>query len=224
MGTRGRRGSTGSLLVLLGAVSILALTFTTGVYTGRVWWRPVATTPAAKAPAPPPPTLTFYHELTAPLAAPPPPPRPGKAPRPLELRPAEPAAPPAPTAAPPVATAGPPAAEAAPLARAAEPVEPPAAAEPARADLPARTEPATGGEAGLRFTVQVAAYNTRGAAETLRAALAASGHDAYVVEGETAAGIRYRVRVGAFATREAAREAAARLGAERAAGAFVTAR
>lgn len=74
------------------------------------------------------------------------------------------------------------------------------------------------------FTVQVAAYRTRAQAESLRASLAAGGHDAYVVEAEAAGGVTYRVRVGTYASREAARAAAQAIGGERQLQAYVTAR
>ena len=82
--------------------------------------------------------------------------------------------------------------------------------------------PAT--EASGAFTVQVAAYRTRAHADALRQSLAASGHDAYVVEAEAAGGMTYRVRVGAYATREAARAAAQVIGSERQLQTYVTAR
>jgi len=72
--------------------------------------------------------------------------------------------------------------------------------------------------------VQVAAYNARPPAEALRTTLAASGHDARVVEAATSTGVRYRVQVGSFSTRQAAQDAAARIGAERALATFVTTR
>jgi cell division protein FtsN len=72
----------------------------------------------------------------------------------------------------------------------------------------------------------VGAYNARPPADTLRAMLAASGHDARVVEGVDArgGGVRYRVQVGVFDSREAAQEAKARLASERALQSFVTTR
>ncbi|MBI2491463.1 MAG: SPOR domain-containing protein, partial [Candidatus Rokubacteria bacterium] len=100
-------------------------------------------------------------------------------------------------------------------ARGEEPA--PAPRESAAAAAPAPAKDA-------RYTVQVAAYKARAPADSLRASLAAAGHDAYVVEGDGPGGVPYRVRVGSFATREAAQEAAARLGRERSLTAFVTAR
>jgi len=87
---------------------------------------------------------------------------------------------------------------------------------------PLALPPASG--AGERFTVQVAAYSARALAETLRATLAAAGHDARVVEAASGSGVRYRVQVGTFSTREAAREAALRLADERSQPTFVTTR
>jgi DedD protein len=113
------------------------------------------------------------------------------------------------------------------------PPPPPKPARPARPPEPKRdaekiesgtTETGAPAAAGGAFTVQVGAYNARGPAETLRATLAAAGHDARVVEAETPAGVRYRVQVGVFPSREAARETAARLAADRSLPAFVTAR
>ena len=63
---------------------------------------------------------------------------------------------------------------------------------------------------GRTFTVQVAAYTAKPPAETLRATLAAAGHNAYLAETEAGGG-RYRVRVGNFATRADADAAAVRL-------------
>jgi cell division septation protein DedD len=62
----------------------------------------------------------------------------------------------------------------------------------------APSTPAT--EGAGRYTVQVAAYKTKDAAERLRASLKARGYDARVV-GKAAP---YRVRVGRYDTREAA--------------------
>jgi len=89
-----RSGGAAGLFVLIGILTILAVTFAAGTYAGRIWaTRPhmVATAshterePArrgadARAPrvAEPAPRLTFYHELTAPLTPPPPPPKPAK--------------------------------------------------------------------------------------------------------------------------------------------------
>jgi len=99
-------------------------------------------------------------------------------------------------------------------------VEPPFA-EPS---APPPALAAATGDAGARFTIQVAAYNARTPADALRATLAAGGHDARVVEAVTSSGVRYRVQVGAFATRPAAQDAATRLSAERSLATFVTTR
>ena len=77
---------------------------------------------------------------------------------------------------------------------------------PARtADRP--TRPGSG-----KFTIQVAAFRDRGAAERMLQQLAARGIEGYL-EG-TPAGI-FRVRVGQFESREAARALAARLESEK---------
>jgi cell division protein FtsN len=214
-----RNSRTGTFLVLAGIVGVLTTTFVAGVWTGHNWPAltgnprpPVpseASAPGRRSAAERPradtlPALTFYSELTAPLTAPPPPPKPVRPPRPPEPKRepvAEKAEAPAPPAAPPARATLPPPAEA-----------------PPRAMLP---QPA---EAGPRFTIQVAAYNVRPLAETLRSTLAAAGHDARVVENEAGTGARYRVQVGTFPTRVAAREAAARLAAERSLSTFVTTR
>ena len=236
MAARRRSGSrTGTFLVLSGIVGVLTATFVAGVWTGHNW--PVLFGEAKKAPATDPsfakrgvaerkpadalPALTFYDELKAPLTAPPPPPPRAKAPRPAERREIVADASP-PPAAPAAATP----ADSAPVrvetltAQPAVRVEPPHAEPAAPAPAPA----AATGDAGARFTVQVAAYNARTPAESLRATLAAAGHDARVVEAATPGGVRYRVQVGAFTTRPAAQDAAARLSAERSLAAFVTAR
>jgi cell division protein FtsN len=203
--SRGRhRGysRTGTFLVLIGIVGVLSATFVAGLWTGRNW--PVIVgNPRSSAAAETPPVK-------------------GRAavdrPRPAEplptltfyqdLK--------APLTAPP------------PPPRPAKTVRPPELKrempERAEASSPARPELPPTGEAGARFTVQVAAYNVKPLAEALRTTLAAAGHDARVVEGDQGGGVRYRVQVGAFPTREAAREAAARLAAERSLSTFVTTR
>ncbi len=87
---------------------------------------------------------------------------------------------------------------------------------------PAETVPAPPGGAAPdgQFTIQVAAFRDRDAAETLLARIGEMGLEGYL-EG-TPAGI-FRVRVGRFATREEARRVAARLEAEELA-ALVTSR
>lgn len=118
----------------------------------------------------------------------------------------------APTARPATPAARPPAATAstspeqlanrtlgAPEARPAPNPGPAAAADPPR--------PAAAG----KFTIQVAAFRDRAAAERMLEQLAARGIDGYL-EG-TPAGI-FRVRVGQFESREAARALAARLESE----------
>ena len=202
MAARPRRRR-GGLLVLIGFLTIIAVTFGAGVYAGRIWMaRSVVTVarvtepetarrPAgrpARAVAAPAPQLTFYRELTAPLTAPPPPPKPAK-PAPALV-----------TTTPPVSAAVP-----------QRPGE--------QADLlGATTTPRTAATTAPRFTVQVASYRMRLQAEALRDSLASAGHDARVVEAE-AHGPVYRVQVGEFPTREAARALAARLTGERSTGA-----
>jgi DedD protein len=202
-----RNSRTGTFLVLAGIVGVLTTTFVAGVWTGHNW-------PALTGnPRPPVPS-----EASAPA-------RRGAAERPRaetlpaltfysELTAPLTAPPPAPK---PARPPRPPEPKREPVPEKAE-APAPAAAPPPRATLP----PAA--EAGPRFTIQVAAYNVRPLAETLRSTLAAAGHDARVVENEAATGARYRVQVGTFPTREAAREAAARLAAERSLSTFVTTR
>lgn len=185
-------GGAAGLLVLLGILTILGVTFAAGTYAGRIWaTRPHGSAGVAPAEADggrrvgdarsvrvpePAPRLTFYHELTAPLTAPPPPPKPVRTPPP------------------PPATGG------APTASRGSP-ERPAVSHGAVA-APA----ATG-----RFTIQVGAYRVRPPADALRATLAAAGHDARVVETDAPNGVRFRVQIGDFVSRDAARAAAARL-------------
>ena len=226
MGARRRGGSrTGTFLVLIGIAGVLTGTFVAGIWTGHHW--PVLFGPAVKQPpveagngkrgpaertkpSDALPTLTFYDELKAPLTAPPPPQKaakPGK-PAPRPARPAEPAARKDETAEAP---------------RLPDLMVPPP--EPARPEPPAAVVASAAPDAATsRFTVQVAAYNARPPAEALRATLAASGHEARVVEAVTSTGVRYRVQVGSFSTRQAAQDAAARIGAERALATFVTTR
>lgn len=77
------------------------------------------------------------------------------------------------------------------------------------AKAPARTT--------TEYTVQVAAYNNKGQAETLRKSLAARGYQARASQS----GGTWRVRIGRYATRQAALDAAARIKAKKMA-AFVT--
>ncbi|MGH7354737.1 MAG: SPOR domain-containing protein [Candidatus Rokuibacteriota bacterium] len=201
---RGRR--LGTLLVLLGCVSLLGSAFAAGLYTGRVGVRPPpkkllemdkdagTTRPRDRSrPTEPQPSLTFYQELTAPLTAPPPA---WKGTKP----------------------------------RAAEPaklVEGPLPAEAPKTDAPLSAPVAAAAPApdpGGGFTVQVGAYKAADPAEALRATLAAAGWDSRVVAAEVADGVRYRVQVGTYPTRDAARAAAARLAAERSVPTLVTAR
>jgi cell division protein FtsN len=218
---RGRPSASrfGTFLVLAGIGGVLTVTFVAGVWTGRHW--PLLTAP----PTPPPavdvvtgkrvpedrkaapsalPALTFYQELKAPLTAPPPAPKTAKTTRPPDLAIASP-------------SHGTAASAAAPAPR-SEPAAPPEPSHAAAVSA-ASTDKAT------RFTLQVGAYNARQPADTLRAMLAASGHDARVVEAtDTRGGTRYRVQVGVFDSREAAQEARARLATERALSSFVTTR
>ncbi|MXW39267.1 MAG: SPOR domain-containing protein [Acidobacteria bacterium] len=83
----------------------------------------------------------------------------------------------------------------------------PRAANPAPSRAADRPQPAASG----KFTIQVAAFRDRAAAERMLEQLAARGIEGYL-EG-TPAGI-FRVRVGQFESREAARDLAARLESE----------
>jgi len=220
MASRRRGSRLGNLLVLFGLLTISGLIFGAGVYTGRHWpaTPPAVSASAVKTPAeqraergrtpdpPAGPTLTFYQELKAPLTAPPPPARTAKKP-----------------AAPPVAAPEPTTSDA-PRAGEQQAMHAPPTAITGTAGAGASATPAAKSDpGGAGFTVQVGAYRARPPAETLRASLAAAGHDARVIEVEGPAA-RYRVRVGAFATREAARDAAARLAGERSLSTFVTTR
>jgi cell division protein FtsN len=206
---RRQRGSrTGTLLVLSGVVGVLGVTFVAGIWTGRHW--PLLSGAGAPAAAP----------VEAPAG------RRGAAERPRQGEPLptltfyhELTAPL--TAPPPVPKPTRPARPPEAKREADKPEANPAPAAPALA-LPVPA--ATTHPAGAAFTIQVGAYNVRTPADTLRATLAAAGHDARVVEAETPAGVRYRVQVGSFSTREAAKETATRLAAERSLPAFVTAR
>ena len=222
---RGRQGGSrlGTFLVLAGIGGVLSVTFVAGVWTGRHW--PLLTTPAPPPPAVDAvtgkrvaeerkaapsalPALTFYQELKAPLTAPPLPPKPAKGARPPDLA----------VAATPPSVAAPPPAVAPPRP---EPVSLP---ESSRSDAATARGDSTATDKNARFTLQVGAYNARQPADTLRAMLAASGHDARVVESDTRGGVRYRVQIGLFDSREAAQEARARLASERAVQSFVTTR
>jgi cell division protein FtsN len=210
---RSRRGGRiATALFLVGCLGVLGLSFALGVVTGRSW--PRSSTPitvvarGAREPArpsEPAPALTFYQELTAPLSSPPPPAK-SKPPRvePPRLEPPR-------AETPRVEKSDKPAAAAkADAVAAAVPATPPAPAKP----VPGQTT----------FTVQVAAYKTREPADALRAKLAATGYEAYVVQVDTPGSARYRVRVGSFGTRESAQQIAERIVGERSLPAFVTSR
>ena len=187
-----KSGGAAGLFVLLGILTILAVTFAAGTYAGRIWAnRPRMVAGPAPAEREPgrrgldaraskiveaAPRLTFYHELTAPLTAPPPPPKPAK------------------TSPPPLGAAS------TGSHRSSTPQ--------AGLAAPATTIPTSG---VARFTIQVGAYRLRPPADALRATLAGAGHDARVVETDAPNGVRFRVQIGDFTSRDAAREAAARL-------------
>jgi cell division protein FtsN len=205
---RKRKRRLGTVLFLVGLLAVLGGAFTAGALAGRLSLRPSASLGSASKsaargdkPAPAPqPELTFYRELTAPLTPPPLPPKPAA--RAATKRDA-------PT-------------EATRVTDAAAPETAP------RTDL----ETAQAANAGIaapraeaaRYTVQVAAYNTREQADTLRARLASAGHDAYVTEGEAGGMTRYRVRIGTYDTAEEARQAAVRIGAQAQVATYVTTR
>jgi cell division protein FtsN len=216
--TRGRSRRGGSriatALFLVGCLGVLGLTFALGVVTGRSW--PRSSTPitvvakGAKEPSRPAesaPALTFYQELTAPLSSPPPPAK-SRAPRaePPRLEPAR-----ADTV-----RAEAPRVEKSDRQEAAPKADAVAAAAPAAPAKPAPGQPT--------FTIQVAAYRAKEPADALRAKLAASGYEAYVVQVDTPGSARYRVRVGSFAARESAQQVAERIVGERSLPAFVTSR
>jgi cell division protein FtsN len=233
-----RSGGAAGLFVLLGILTILAVTFAAGTYAGRIWaTRPrvvAAVSPAEREPArrgadtrasrlvEPAPRLTFYQELTAPLTAPPPPPKPAKtSPPPLVTNGASPSKASMPdrasktmpetTVAIPETLVG---RDAATTASNRPPTNQAGLAAPATTITTATTSPAptiTTAATPARFTIQVGAYRLRPPADALRATLVAAGHhDARVVENDAANGVRFRVQIGDFASRDAARDAAAR--------------
>jgi len=221
---RSRRGGSriATALFLVGCLGVLGLTFALGVVTGRSW--PRSSTPitvVAKGakelsrPSEPAPALTFYQELTAPLSSPPPPAKskpPRVEPQRLETPRAD-----AVRADTPRAEA--PRAEKSDKPGAASQADAVTAAAPATPPGPAKAAPGQ-----TTFTVQVAAYKAREPADALRAKLAASGYEAFVVQVDTPGSARYRVRVGAFSTRESAQQVAERIVGERSLPAFVTSR
>ena len=196
-----KRRRLGTFFFIIGILTVLGVTFAVGALAGRFSLRPASvanakTVDRAAKPAPPAhPELTFYRELTAPLVAPPAPAKPAARP-PAKREPA-------------------PAAPATSESRDRD--LPPRAAETTSASTVTRAE--TG-----RYTVQVGAFTAREQAEAVRTKLAASGHAAYVVEGDAAGAPRYRVRIGAFPTAEDARQAAVRLAAEARVATYVTTR
>jgi cell division protein FtsN len=230
-----RSDGAAGLFVLLGILTILAVTFAAGTYAGRIWaTRPrvvAAVSPAEREPArrgvdtrvsrlvEPAPRLTFYQELTAPLTAPPPPPKPAKT-SPPPLVPSGASMPdraPKPTAETTVARGG---ATTASSTVASTIPETSVGRDGATtvSNRPPTNQtglaaPATTVTAAntSRFTIQVGAYRLRPPADALRATLVAAGHDARVVENEAANGVRFRVQIGDFASRDAARDAATRL-------------
>jgi cell division protein FtsN len=70
------------------------------------------------------------------------------------------------------------------------------------------TTPASSAETRREYSVQVAAYDTRPAADALARKLTARGYAARVVGG----GKPYRVRVGRYATRDRATDAVQQMG------------
>jgi cell division protein FtsN len=220
---RSRRGGSriATALFLVGCLGVLGLAFALGVVTGRSW--PRSSTPitvVAKGskepsrPTEPAPALTFYQELTAPLSSPPPPAKsrpPRVEPPRLETARAE------------TLRADTPRAE----APRAEKSDKPDTASKADAVAAAPAIPAAPAKPALgptTFTVQVAAYKAREPADALRAKLAATGYEAYVVQVDTPGSARYRVRVGSFVARESAQQVADRIVGERSLPAFVTSR
>jgi DedD protein len=216
-------GVVGSLLVLVGALAVLGVTFGVGVATGRRWLRldalmrwtrseapvdPAGARPARPARSPQSaapasrsenlPSLTFYKELTAPLAPPTPSSRADSARLPKSAKPES-------------------------NSRGARPRPD---RTPGGGGVDGRALPPPGGVADAEpaFTVQVVAYRTRSPADAFRAKLAARGLDADVSEVTTPDGPRYRVRVGSYQTKAAARDAASRLAADTRLGVFVATR
>jgi cell division protein FtsN len=212
----GRRGSAGgsgigTLFFVIGCASILGVTFVVGALTA-MYWRPSRPVVAAAAATPAAPAPTSRRTVDAPPERAQPP----AAPAPtltfyheLTAPLTPPAPPPAPVPRPRTAAPGP----------AVAPPTVPAATSPAAPTAGRSTPAAEGG-----FTVQVASYRTRQAADSLRQSLVSSGYDAYLVESATADGVRYRVRVGTFPTRQAASAAAAKLTSQRPLAAYVTPR
>jgi cell division protein FtsN len=219
---RRQRGESrvGSILAFVGCLGVLGATFGVGVYAGRYWTRASLTSTASATPAGeragargarPAPPLTFYQELTAPLGEP----APAAMPKSAATEPRR------------VADRNERSERAAAPARPSSPERSSAQDRPSAHERPsAPTERADRKPAAREtFTVQVGAYRTKAAAETLRRAMAAAGHDVYVSEADTSGdAARYRVRVGSFGTREAATAAAARLRGEGQRSTYVTTR
>jgi hypothetical protein len=214
MATRGHKSSgTARLLVLVGILTVLGVTFVAGVYAGRIWAARslVVTTRAlepegvrrgsgrgVRAPETPGPQLTFYQELTAPLTAPPPPPKPAKtSPPPLVA-----VAPPAAAAAPPAALVPPPA----PVT-----VPPPALAAPAPA-----VAQRPGEQADTLAAMVTAGAPTSVARDAAAPALNRPPTDqAGLAAPATTGGVRYTVQVAAYRVRppaDALRDALAAAG------------
>jgi cell division protein FtsN len=187
-------GRIGSILAVVGCLGLLTFTFGAGFYSGRVWGRagsPEAASQVGVAPTPRGSGAGTQAVAAAPpaltfyeeLTAPLPPPAPTQASEPR---------------------------------RGGDRLEP---SPPRAEDKGARSEKRDGSPrkadaetSAPRFTVQIAAYSVRASAEALRNTMAATGHVAYIVEGDGPPGTpRYRVRVGSYATREAAIAAASRL-------------
>ena len=120
----------------------------------------------------------------------------------------------APLVAPPL----PPKPSAKPAKRETPPPEPVGAPE---GSPPPAAKPVDAPTAG-KYTVQVGSYNAPAQADALRARLSASGHPAYITEGEAGGVTRYRVRIGTFASAEEARQAAVRLASEAQVATYVT--
>ncbi len=238
----------GSTLVGLGFVTVLAVAFFGGVVAGRHYPKLLPSlggSTVAKEPrrgtdgrvadraksVEPAPVLTFYQELTAPLTSPPPATKKADRPKPdrIEREAVQ------KTGGTDAATRSP---DRSPAGRADLVAPAPtihsmgdtdgatASLDRPPAALPEQVPPAptTPGSGEPRFTIQVGAFKLREQAEAIRARLAASGHDAFIVDFDSSAATRYRVRVGSYASRDEARLAAERLTATERLPTYVTSR
>ena len=97
------------------------------------------------------------------------------------------------------------------VAEAAPAVAQPSKAEPVKVDTKPASKPADAKDTGIRFVVQVGAFNDDAKVREVRAKVEKEGLKTYTNLAQTKEGARTRVRVGPFATREEADKVARKI-------------